>query len=90
LLFALNRVGQGLDAIDNRKYPMSNLRASAESRSCGLFHAMRPEMLASEGFGKNLQQNLIRFIFFMSFPQKVHKFGKSRHRRLVRRAIIMV
>jgi len=58
---------------------MGNLRALAESRSCGMFHAMCPEMLTSEGFGKNLQQNLIRFIFFMSFPQKVHKFDKSRH-----------
>jgi hypothetical protein len=74
-------VGQGLDAIYNRKYPMGNLRDMAESQSCSMFHAMRPEILASEGFAKNLQQNLIRFIFFMSFPQKVHKFDKSHHRR---------
>src|SRR5258708_1055252 len=36
------------------------------------------EMFASEGFGKNLQKNLIRLIFFNFFPKLVHKW-KNRH-----------
>src|SRR5258708_34855113 len=57
---------------------MQNLRDVAERQSSTVFHAMWPEMLASEGFGKNLQQNLIRLIFFNSFPQLVHKL-QNRH-----------
>lgn len=53
-------MGQGLDEISLRKYPMQNLRSIAEMQCGTVFHAMWPEMLASEGFGKNLQQILIR------------------------------
>jgi hypothetical protein len=49
-------VGQGLDGKRIRKYPMLNVREPAETRSTTMFHAMSAEMLASEGFEKNLQQ----------------------------------
>jgi len=55
LQVALNRVGQGLDDIFIRKYPMQNLRGIFERLASTVFHAMRPEILASEGFGENLQ-----------------------------------
>jgi len=35
---------------------MQNLREMAEMQCSTVFHGIRPEMLASEGFGKNLQQ----------------------------------
>jgi hypothetical protein len=56
---------------------MQNLREMAEMQCSTVFHGICPEMLASEGFERNLQQILIRWIIFNSFPQLVHKSKKQ-------------
>jgi len=66
-------VGQGLDEIHIRKFPIPDIHQIDEMQYNSMFHAMCPEMLASEGFEKNLQQFLIQQSFFNSFPQLVHK-----------------
>jgi hypothetical protein len=40
---------------------------------CSTFQGKQAEILASEGFGENLQQILIQKYFFKGYPQLVHR-----------------
>jgi len=51
---------------------MANLRPTAETLVCSVFHGLRAEILYGQGFEKNLQQISIPPTFFNSFPQIVH------------------
>jgi hypothetical protein len=67
-------MGQGLDEIYDRKYPIPFSRETSEKQYGHMFHEMWAESLASEGFGKNLQQILMGCKILNSFPQLVHNF----------------
>jgi len=67
---------------------MANLRPTAETLVCSVFHGLRAEILYGQGFEKNLQQISIPPTFFNSFPQIVHSSNAhqtplKRHGRLV-------
>jgi len=59
---------------------MQNLRLSAETLIGTMFHAMIAGILHWQGFEENLQQFLIRPIFFNSFPQLLHSPSTARAR----------
>jgi hypothetical protein len=40
---------------------------------CSTFQVKQAEILASEGFGENLQQILTQKYFFNGYPQLVHR-----------------
>jgi len=88
---SLSRAGQGLDDILHRRFTMQNLRLPAETRIGTMFHAMIAGILHWQGFEENLQQFLIRPIFFNSFPQLLHSVGsgtaRAGHRPAARSAI---